>query len=346
MREVENMDLVLIPAYEPDEQLITLTRRLKEAGLQVLVVNDGSGPTYQNIFRQVQANATVIELEKNSGKGAALKAGMTYIQDKLPQCEHFMTCDADGQHRVEDVLRVQEQLHRGDKFVLTVRRFQKDMPLRSKIGNSLSRFVYALLSNRYLSDNQSGLRGFHRDHISWLVKVEKDNYDYEMNMLYYAAKKNIPIATVSIEAIYIDNNESSHFNPVLDTLRIYKSLFSLAMGSVIAFGVVEMLMLILSVTFGYHRLVIFMPTVAACGYLTEYLLNRFVYFKGTPCHDYFSKLIYTVILYIFYTLGCMLTMYTLPGMPLFAAFNIVYLICIPLRYLLYKFTFIAGKPRE
>lgn len=340
------MDLVLIPAYEPDEQLITLAHRLTEAGLQLLVVNDGSGPEYQSVFESIKPYATVVELEKNSGKGAALKAGMGYIRDHMPDCEHFITCDADGQHRVEDVLRVRDLLHKGEKFVLTVRRFQRDMPFRSKIGNNLSRFVYSLLSNRYLTDNQSGLRGFHRDQISWLVKVEKDNYDYEMNMLYYAAKKNIRIATVSIEAVYIDNNASSHFNPLLDTLRIYKSLFSLAMGSIIAFGVVELLVLTLSLSVGYYRLVTFMPTIAACGYLTEYLCNRFFFFRGTTCHDYFSKLVYTVILYIFYTLGCLLAMYALPGIPLFAAFNIVYIICIPLRFLLYKFTFIAGKTRE
>ena len=44
------MDLVLIPAYEPDQQLISLTRQLHAQGLQVLVVNDGSGTEYQNIF--------------------------------------------------------------------------------------------------------------------------------------------------------------------------------------------------------------------------------------------------------------------------------------------------------
>lgn len=340
------MDLVLIPAYEPDEQLVRLTRRLKEAGMDILVVNDGSGPAYEDVFARVSRCATVITLEKNSGKGAALKAGMAHIRDHMEQCEYFITCDADGQHRVEDVLRVRDLLHKGEKFVLSVRQFQKDMPLRSKIGNNLSRFVYALLSNRYLTDNQSGLRGFRRDQIHWLVKVEKDNYDYEMNMLYYAAKKNIRIATLPIEAIYIDNNESSHFHPVRDTLRIYKSLFSLAMASLIAFGVVEMMMLTLSLSLGYHRLITIMPTVAACGYLTEYLLNRWVFFRGTTCHDYFTKLVYTVILYVFYMLGCLLMMFALPRLPLFAAFNIVYVVCIPLRFLLYKFTYIAGKTRD
>ena len=187
------MDLVLIPAYEPDEQLVLLLRQLHAHGLQALVVNDGSGAAYQAIFDRAAIYATVIGLPRNSGKGAALKAGMRYIRDHVPECTHFITCDADGQHRLTDVLRVREQLQKGEKFVLTVRQWRKDIPLRSKVGNGLSRFVYALLANRYLSDNQSGLRGFSRVHIDWLVQVEKDNYDYEMNVLYYAAKKAVPI---------------------------------------------------------------------------------------------------------------------------------------------------------
>lgn len=340
------MDLVLIPAYEPDEQLVTLTRKLSSHGLQVLVVNDGSGEKYQDIFSRVVPYATVISLEKNSGKGAALRAGMAHIRDHMPECAHFITCDADGQHRVEDVLRVREQLQKGEKFVLTVRQWRKDIPLRSKVGNGLSRFVYALLANRYLSDNQSGLRGFSRVHIDWLVRVEKDNYDYEMNVLYYAAKKNIRIATVPIEAIYIGNNESSHFNPIKDTVRIYKSLFALAGGSFIGFLVSEMFVLAVSLTLGYHHLLLSMPTVAAVSYLVSFILNRYMFFRGTPCHDYFSTLVYQVILYVLYTLGCLLVMFTLPRVPLFVAFNLVYLICIPLRFLFHKAIFLASRTRE
>lgn len=340
------MDLVLIPAYEPDEQLVILARQLTQAGLQVLVVNDGSGHGYREIFARAGEYATVITLAQNSGKGAALKAGMAYIREKLPQCAHFITCDADGQHRVEDVLRVREQLHKGDKFVLTVRQFRKDMPLRSKVGNSLSRFVYALLANRYLSDNQSGLRGFSAEQIDWLVKVERDKYDYEMNVLYYAAKKNIRIATVPIEAIYIGNNESSHFQPIADTVRIYRSLLKLALGTWVGLVVSEVLVAILSLTLGYQHLFVTMPLVSAFSYLINIIISRHVCFRNTPCHDYLTALVYTVLSYVFYTLGCLLIMYALPGTPLFLAFNLVYLVCVPLRYLLHKAIFVAGRPAD
>ena len=334
MKEVEKMDLVLIPAYEPEEQLVTLTEALHGQGLQVLVVNDGSGEAYQDIFDRAARYATVIALAQNGGKGGALKAGMGYIRDKLPQVEYFITCDADGQHRVEDVLRVRDRLHKGENFVLTVRQFQKNMPLRSKIGNDLSRFVYALLARRYLQDNQSGLRGFSRVHIDWLLQVQKNNYDYEMNVLYYAAKKNISIATMPIEAVYIGNNESSHFNPIQDTVRIYKSLFSLAGGSLIGFLVSEVLVLGLSL--GDYRLPLQMLLAAALSYLVGSLLNRFVFFRSTPCRDYLSTLVYTVVLYGVYTLGCLLMLLWLPKLPLFVAFNLVALVCIPLRFWAHK----------
>lgn len=340
------MDLVLIPAYEPDAALIGLTQRLQAEKFSVLVVDDGSGADYAQIFDAVKEFATVLTLPKNSGKGAALKMGMKHIQENMPEVENFITCDADGQHSVEDVCRVRDRLHKGDQFVLTVRKWKKDMPLRSKVGNKLSRFVYALLSNRYLSDNQSGLRGFARVHLEWLVQVEKNNYDYEMNMLYYAAKKNIRVSTLPIEAIYIDNNQSSHFKPVGDTVRIYRSLFRLALGSFIAFGLAEVLVLIASFVFNYDHLLITLPSVAAMSCITNVVLSQFVFFRKTRCYDQFNTLIYTVLWYGFYTLGCLLLMYALPALPMWVAFNIVYIVCIPLRFYLQKFIFIASRPRD
>ncbi len=340
------MDVVLIPAYEPDNQLIPLTQALHDAGFSVVVVDDGSGPAYREIFDAVQANAQVLRHEVNRGKGAALKTGMRHIRQNLPQAEHFITCDADGQHRVEDVIRVREALYKGHKFVLTMRKLKKDIPFRSRLGNSMSRVVYALLTKRYLSDNQSGLRGFHCSHIDWLVQVEKDNYDYEMNVLYYAAKKAISIHTLLIEAIYINNNQSSHFQPVKDTVRIYKSLFSLAAGQFI--GVLTALVWVTaaSVLFDYQYMLITIPGAGIVSYAVNMVVNRFFIFRDTSCHDYLTLMIHQIIAYTIYTLGCLLFYYACPGVPMWLAFELVFLLCLPLRYWLHKFTFIALRTGE
>ena len=179
-----------------------------------------------------------------------------------------------------------------------------------------------------------------------MVQVEKDNYDYEMNVLYYAAKKSIRIATIPIEAIYINNNQSSHFQPVKDTLRIYKSLFSLAIGLFIGFFVAELWVAIVSVIFGYKHLLITVPSAAALSYLVNVLVSRYCVFRHTQCYDYLTLLIHQIISYGLYTLGCMLLYYACPQLPLWVSFNLVFLICLPLRYWLHKFTFIALRTRE
>lgn len=340
------MNVILIPAYEPDEELISLTKRLKETGFAVVVVNDGSGPAYDRIFDAVKDFAHILVHERNKGKGAALKTGMRYIRDHLPEAENFITCDADGQHRVEDVVRVNEQLNAGHKFVLTMRRLRKNIPFRSWIGNAMSRVVYALLTKRYLSDNQSGLRGFHRSHIDWMLQVEKNNYDYEMNVLYYASKKSIRICTILIDAIYINNNQSSHFHPIKDTIRIYKSLFKLASGLFIGLLVSEAGIAMVSCVLGYKHLLITLPSAAALSYLTNVVVCRYFVFRNTRCYDYLTLLIHQIIAYILYTLGCMLFYYACPQLPLWVSFNIVFLVCLPLRYWLHKFTFIAQRTQE
>ncbi len=333
------MDLVLIPAYEPDEKLIGVVETLHNTyHLQVLVVNDGSGAAFAPVFEKVAEMATVIELAQNCGKGYALRFGMNYIKTSMPECQYFVTCDADGQHLPEDVVRVFDQLHKGDDFVLSVRRRRRDIPFRSRFGNSLSRLTYALLTNQYLSDNQSGLRGFDVKHIDWMLKVKFDRYEYELNMLYYASKQGIRITTLPIEAIYIGNNESSHFRPVPDTIKLYQCLFFSAFAKFVGLVYLQLSLLICTLLFGYDHLLITLPSMAATCCAINIVLDRFWIFRNVRYRDYYPTLIYTVIYFVLYSLGCMLFKFTCADtIPLIAAFNIVYVVAIPVRYLLNKF---------
>lgn len=87
-----------------------------------------------------------------------------------------------------DILRVREALLSGSRFVLTTRTLHgKSVPLRSRVGNDLSRFFFSLAAGCFLEDNQSGLRGFSTDCLPWLTEIGGEKYDYEMNVLLYAA---------------------------------------------------------------------------------------------------------------------------------------------------------------
>ena len=345
------MDMVLIPAYEPEEQLIPLVQELTANGLTVLVVDDGSGKNFWHIFDRVREHATVLTQQLNGGKGSALKTGMQYIWDHVPACEHVITCDADGQHSVKDVLRVQQTLHEGNGFVLSVRQRQEGVkiPLRSRVGNSLSRIVYSLLTNRFLPDNQSGLRGFKRMHIEWMLKVEKNNYDYEMNVLYYAAKKGLHITTLPIETIYINDNASSHFNPIKDTVRIYKSLFFLARATFMALIAAELAVIAVSLlpgNWGSDTIWLTLPLIGAGAFVVLTVYNQFVVFRKIRCQDHFMNLLYMIIHYTWYTLGCMLLRYMWPQIPLWVSYNICLVVAMPVRYFFMKYLYMIQAVRK
>ena len=333
--------IVIIPAYKPNKELLQIVDKLCENNIGIIVVDDGSGAEYKDIFNSVSGKAEVVSVACNSGKGSALKTGMRALMENHPDCEYFVTADADGQHKCEDIIRVFEELKRGSKFVLTVRNFGKDMPFRSKVGNNLSRYIYTILNGHYLPDNQSGLRGFTAENAEWLIRVDGNKYDYEMNVLYYADKQGIQITTIPIDALYIDNNASSHFNPVKDTLRIYARLFYSARITFASWFVMEKILLIVSIFLGYSDIHITVPSIGAMGVIFNIVLNKFVVFKDFSYKDFMRTIVYTILRFIGYSIGVWLFKFLMPTVPLFISFNLFVIIFIPAEYLIHKLLYIS-----
>ena len=105
---------VLIPAFEPGPRMHALVFELLRADpdLDVLVVDDGSGPAFASVFAAArEAGAHVIAHPSNRGKGAALKTGFARIAVHDPDAD-VVTADADGQHTPADVCRVADALRR------------------------------------------------------------------------------------------------------------------------------------------------------------------------------------------------------------------------------------------
>ncbi len=99
-----NQYFILIPAYKPNNSMLPFLEELKTLDAHILVVNDGSGPQYANIFRRTrQMGIDVIEHAVNQGKGRALKTGLNNILLNCPDANGVVTADCDGQHLVKDI---------------------------------------------------------------------------------------------------------------------------------------------------------------------------------------------------------------------------------------------------
>ena len=211
--------IILIPSYEPDDKLIKLLKSIDKS-YHIIVVDDGSGENYSNIYEEAHEYAHVISYEENKGKGYALKKGLKYIKDKYKNYI-VVTMDSDGQHRIEDAKKLIEYASNNiDTLVIGKRNISKSTPIRSKIGNYLIRRLYKKTTNIDIYDTQSGLRAFSYKLIDYMLNTKGNRYEYEMNVLLYL--KDIPVKEIDIKTIYFDNNRGSHYNWFKDSKRIYK----------------------------------------------------------------------------------------------------------------------------
>ena len=283
--EIRGVDIVVIPAYQPSEILLDLVKDVIAVGYGVIIVDDGSSSDKQWIFEKLKIMPDVVVLHhiENMGKGAALKTAFRYIRELKDRTAYIVTMDADGQHLPDDMEQaiMTARLHPGS-LILGVRDFDKDIPLRSKLGNKITRTAFRIISRTKVTDTQTGLRAFSFSLLDYMLQTEGIGYEYEMNMLLHCRRNNIPIVEFPIKTVYLDKeNSSSHFHPFRDSMKIFKTIFKFASSSLASFALDYILFLVLSlITQGFAYGLLLSNVIARLGSGTfNYLLNRNLVFK-------------------------------------------------------------------
>ncbi|NGP45593.1 glycosyltransferase family 2 protein [Bacillaceae bacterium SIJ1] len=220
---------VVIPALNPEPSLLAYVEELHMHGCEkIIIVNDGSDKSTHPLFNKlnVAEYCTVLTHSLNQGKGRALKtAFMHFIEKGFSHCG-VVTADADGQHAVQDVLRVAAALEKTTHgLILGCRDFHSpQVPVRSYFGNKMTCMLFHALFRQNLLDTQTGLRGIHATDLPHLLTLHGERFEFEMTMLIDASKRGLPIYQVPIQTLYFKKNESSHFNPIKDSVRISANL--------------------------------------------------------------------------------------------------------------------------
>ena len=201
----------------------------------IVVVDDGGGDPFRALFDRAQElGCLVVRHEENRGKGAAIRTGIEAAIEHFGPDIHVVTADADGQHLPKDILRVADTTLKRNSpggaqkgpakpvLVLGARDFSaKDVPLRSMLGNRITSVFFRISTGRSCRDTQTGLRGIPASLMQLALRTEGDRYEYEMNFLTDAVK-TAELVLIPIETVYEDDNSTSHFRPVRDSLLIYK----------------------------------------------------------------------------------------------------------------------------
>jgi glycosyltransferase involved in cell wall biosynthesis len=210
----------LIPAFQAAPWIAGVVERTRAQLATVLVVDDGSlDATGQ---RAALAGAEVLRHERNAGKGAALRTGFRELLER--GFDAVVTLDADGQHLPEQIPRLLEARRGGADLVLGSRAhlFSEMSPLR-RTSNRLSSRAISFAAGVRFDDVQTGFR-LYGSSLLRQVPIRGDRFDAESSIVVAAARAGFRLADVPIDLARADGRSTSHYRPLVDSLRIARAV--------------------------------------------------------------------------------------------------------------------------
>jgi glycosyltransferase involved in cell wall biosynthesis len=163
--EADHPDVwIIIPAYNEASVIGDVIADVRSAFEHVVCVDDGSPDDTGELA--LKAGAHVVRHPVNLGQGAAIQTGVEYARSQ-PGAAVFATFDADGQHRVKDVLRMIDRLNAENLDIVVGTRFGGDhvpeaMPRLRRLLFPIIAKLSPTSRKLGLTDAHNGLRVFNK----------------------------------------------------------------------------------------------------------------------------------------------------------------------------------------
>ena len=212
---------VVIPTYNNGGTIGRVVAGALEQCDDVIVVNDGSTDATANILAGLaKEGLMVVTLDKNRGKGAALKAGFRKALEL--GFAYAITLDGDGQHYPEDIPTMlhANQEHPGALILGSRMLDGADRSKGSSFANKFSNFWLWVQTGKKLDDTQTGYRLYPLKKLHGLSLLTS-RYEAELELLVFASWHGVELVPVPVNVYYPPKEERvSHFRPGMDFARI------------------------------------------------------------------------------------------------------------------------------
>jgi glycosyltransferase involved in cell wall biosynthesis len=221
MDPIVNSIYVLIPAYNAGTSLEELVTRLHHSigDTKIIVVDDGSTDNTAKIARL--NGATVLQHEKNRGKGAALRTGFDFLK-KMTDVKFILALDADLQHQPEDIKKFfsTQQSTDADIVIGWRKRAGTKMPIHRILSNTLTSALVSLKTGMKIKDSQCGFRLI-RKSVLENIQLETDGYEAETEFLIKAALLKFKIEFVPIITLYGgEKSYMTHWETTMNFIKV------------------------------------------------------------------------------------------------------------------------------
>jgi 1-acyl-sn-glycerol-3-phosphate acyltransferase len=210
---------IIIPTYNNDRTIADIIAGSQKECCDVIVVNDGSTDTTSDIIHQIEG-ITIVEYEKNRGKGYALRRGFECALQM--GFSYAVTLDSDGQHEPKDIpLFLQANQQHPGALILGSRNLDGvERSKGSSFANKFSNFWFYIQTGRNLPDTQTGYRPYPLKKLHGLCLLTS-RYEAELELLVFASWHGVKLVPIQINVYYPPQElRVSHFRPGADFARI------------------------------------------------------------------------------------------------------------------------------
>ena len=224
-------NIVLIPAYRPDQRLVSLVNELsKYEQLSILVINNGNRIEYLNYFKSISTlkKVSILNINKNQGKGFGIKEGLRYINLNYKSIQNIILADADGQHLSKDIIRVALEMQKYDDQNLLIvgnRQHNNLTPFKNLFANKFFNFFFKKKLKLNINDSLCGLRAIKRVDINLCKNLKYNDFRFEVEMIIFFKYRNLNIYEKDIQSVYFRGAKSTL--SLRDVFRLLHILFFL-----------------------------------------------------------------------------------------------------------------------
>jgi glycosyltransferase involved in cell wall biosynthesis len=170
--------------------------------VHIIVVNDGSSDDTASVVSK-RKDVYLINHLLNSGAGAATRTGINFAKEL--GVSYAVSMDSDGQHAVEDVIKVLKEIADNNAdFIIGSRLVESTgMPWYRVVGNKGLSLITYMIFGVFVKDSQSGLRGYNQTALQ-KIEFHSNQYAFCSEMIWSAHRQKLRIKEVPITAIYTD----------------------------------------------------------------------------------------------------------------------------------------------
>ena len=279
-----NKIILLVPAYNPSQAMVSLIEELHRDFKTIIVVDDGSLESSRPYFKMISDKAIVLRHERNMGKGASLKTGFRHILRHYLDAYGVVTVGADGQNDSRDVLRCcQEFMEDRTTTVYGCRDFlnDEDISSDSKLSNEITCHITRLYKGIDISDTLTTLRVFPIEILDQLVTVDGHRFDYDVNVVFRLIELGVSIKEVLVDVKPVNTKGTFSLNGILDTVKLYLVFLKFCMSSIccyvldiVLFTLFKYILVEISVGFYIIEATILARVISGT---TNYCINRLVF---------------------------------------------------------------------